>query len=776
MSNDTVVKQRGPLDRVARFCYRRRWLVLLLWVLVLFGSQALAGNFGGEPSSSFSIPGSEFQKAQDLLKSAGRGFSGFRGQVVFSSNSGTADPAVQKSAEALFKKIKGVKTVSSITSPYDAANARAASQVSKDGKVAFADVNFNTESSNAIKDPAAKIATLVESANRGGLQAELSGFMFQDRQPPGATEGVGILAAIIILLVSFGSVLAMGLPILTAMFGIGIGLAAVNLLANVMSMPEFAAQLAAMIGIGVGIDYALFIVTRYRNALHQGWSPEDSVALAIRTSGKAVLFAGCTVVISMLGMFLIGIDFLKGLATGASLAVLVTMLASVTLLPAVLGFVGHKIDSLALPWAKKSVVTERNIWFRWSRVIQRRPWPMAALGLIILVAIAWPVFSIRLGSSDAGNIPKTDTTRRAYDLLSEGFGPGYNGPFVIAVEAPGGTTIGQLQKLSADVAAAKGVASVTPVIPIKGKIVELMKAGAAAGGAAQPVSGNPFEQFKNVKLPDETVGQMIVTPSTSPQDEATVQLYDRLKDETIPASVQGTQVKAYVGGSTAAFEELSNLLQKRLPLFIGAVLALSFFLLMGVFRSFMVPLKAVIMNLLSIGAAYGLLVLVFQKGVTFGLDVGREGPIESFVPMMMFAIIFGLSMDYEVFLLSRVKEEYDRTGDNGTAVADGLSHTARVITAAAAIMFCVFGSFIFSEGRVLKEFGLGLAAAVLIDATIVRMILVPATMELLGDANWWLPKWLNKLIPNISIEGDADDHLPPPASEPQAELVGAGQA
>jgi len=769
---ETAVRDRGLLDRLARFCYHRRRIVLAMWVIVLVGMTLLGNTFAGEPSSNFTIPGSDFQKAQDLLKSAGAGFAGARGEIVIQSDAGLSDPELRRQLESVFAEVGQVDLVVAVNSPFDPANPRAATQVSDDGTIAFAELSFDSESQEALKAPSDEVRAIVERSGIEGVRMELSGFMFQVREPPGATEGIGLIAAVVILLLSFGSVLAMGLPIITALFGIGIGLSAVSLLSNVMSMPDFASQLAAMIGIGVGIDYALFIVTRYRTALHAGRSPEEAVALAIRTSGKAVLFAGVTVVISLLGMFLIGIEFLKGLATGASLAVGVTMLASVTLLPAVMGFVGHKIDSLALPWARKSVTTERNIWFRWSRIVQKRPLVMALVGLAILLGLAWPALSIRLGSSDAGNLPTTDTTRRAYDLISEGFGPGTNGPFIIAIEAPAGVTFGQLQQISTEIGADPGVAKVTPAIPIKGRITELM----SAAPPAEPGRVPDLSAFAGVALTDDTIAQVIVTPTTSPQDEATVELFKRLQSDVIPAAVTGTGIRAYVGGATSAFEELSTVLQERLPIFIGAVLTLSFFLLMGVFRSVMVPLKAVIMNLLSIGAAYGVLVLVFQKGLTLGLDVGREGPIESFVPMMMFAIIFGLSMDYEVFLLSRIKEEYDRTGDNSTAVADGLSHTARVITAAAAIMICVFGSFIFGEGRVIKEFGLGLAVAVLIDATIVRMILVPATMELLGKANWWLPKWLDRLIPKISIEGNADDHDGPagPPAQPERELAGAG--
>jgi RND superfamily putative drug exporter len=487
-----------------------------------------------------------------------------------------------------------------------------------------------------------------------------------------------------------------------------------------------------MIGIGVGIDYALFIVTRYRQGLHDGMDPDSAVVKAINTSGRAVLFAGCTVVVSLAGLFLMGIDFVRGLAAGACLAVAVTMIASVTLLPSVLGFVGHTIDRLRLPWTRSQATSEqRGFWYRWSRIIQRRPWPAVAVGFVALAALAVPVFSIRLGSSDASNLPTSDTTRRGYDLLSTGFGPGFNGPLQLAVEVPAGgaASVGRLHDA---LAATPGVASVGPA--------RVNPAGDAA--------------------------LMQVYPTTSPQDQRTVDLVHHLRNQVLPQATAGTGLTAHVGGITASFEDVASRLSARLPLFIGAVLALSFLLLMTVFRSVVVPAKAVVMNLLSIGAAYGILIAVFQWGWGKGLfSVGKSGPVESFIPMMLFAILFGLSMDYEVFLLSRVKEEHDRTGDNGLAVADGLSVTARVITAAAAIMVTVFGSFIFGDNRVVKEFGLGLAAAILIDATLVRMVLVPATMELLGEANWYLPRWLDRILPRIHIEGE-------PASDLDAELAG----
>jgi putative drug exporter of the RND superfamily len=719
---DYEYKEPAMLGRLAHWCYRRRRVVLAFWIVLLIGSQIASSVAGGKSSMSFKLPASDSQRADNLLNARFRAQSGATGDVVIAAAAGVTSPAIETRAKALFAEIARVPHVIEVASPYGAAGAR---QTSHDGKTAFAEIQFDSgfdELKAATTDQVTSVAT---RAKTPGFDVALSGSVFQGRKPPGGTELVGILAAIVILLIAFGSVLAMGLPILTALFGIGIGLAGGSLLANVFAMPTFASILAAMIGIGVGIDYALFIVTRYRQGLNVGLDPERAVVKSVTTSGKAVVFAGTTVVVSLLGMFAMGLSFVRGLAVGASLAVVMTMLASVTLLPAVLGFVGHNIDKLALPWTGRSTASGRaTVAYRWSRLIQRRPWTFAAAGLLVLVLVALPVFSITLGNSDAGNNPKSDTTRVAYDLLAKGFGPGFNGPLLVAVEVPNQHATAELATLRNAIARVPGVVEVTPV--------RLGPLGSAA--------------------------VMQVFPSTGPQDQHTVALINNLRDHVIPAAIAGSGLVVHIGGNTATFSDLSAFLGSHLPIFMLVVLGLSFLLLLVVFRSLVVPLKAVIMNILSIGAAYGLLVAVFQWGWGAHLiGVGKKGPIESFIPMMMFAVIFGLSMDYEIFLLSRIKEEFDKTRDNAQAVADGLAHTARVITAAAAIMVCVFGSFVLGGERVIKEFGLGLAAAIFIDATLVRMILVPATMELLGDANWWLPRWLERILPNVHIEGTADD-------------------
>ena len=705
------------LQRLAAWCYRRRRRVTLLWLAGLVGVGVLAGATGNSFAQSFSLPGTESQRAADLLRERFPARAGDEGQIVFSARPGVRDPAVQARMETVFGDVAKVPGVSSVGSPYGEAGA---SQIAPDGTVAYATVQFTERAFDIPESTKASIRHLGERATGDGVRVELGGRMFQEQPGLGPTELVGILAAVIILLVVFGSVLAMGLPILTALFGIGIGIGLVQLVSHAVSTPDFATQLAAMLGIGVGIDYALFIVTRYRQGLHQGLDPETAVVRAIDTAGRAVVFAGCTVVISILGLFLMGVEFVRGLAVGASITVLVVMLVSITLLPALLGFAGTAIDRLSVPGRRtREEPTRSSMWFRWSRVVQRRPWPAFLGGLTLLLVLAVPLLSIRLGFPDTGGSPTSDTTRRAYDLIADGFGPGANGPLVIASEYPKGTRPAALDRVSAAARRTPGIVAVTPPIP------------SPSGDAAV----------------------IRVVPSTSPQDERTTTLVNELRDRVIPRAVRGSDVVVHVGGFTASGIDISERLAARLPIFIGAVLALSFLLLLVVFRSVLVPLKAVVMNLLSIGAAYGVIVAVFQWGwLADVIGVSKPGPIAPFIPMMMFAIVFGLSMDYEVFLLSRIREEYDRSHDNALAVADGLAATARVITAAALIMVTVFASFVLGDEPNIKIFGLGLAVAVLIDATVVRVVLVPATMELLGDRNWWFPRWLDRFTPRLHVE------------------------
>ncbi len=707
------------MQSLARACFRRRRSVLAAWILVLVGLSIASSSAGGVFQVQQGLPGSESQRAFDTLKN--RGFverAGRSAQIAFTDPRGVRTAPVETAMKQLFADIEQQVGGTQVVSPYQQGNER---QISPDGKIAYAELNFRDRSSKQYEDAATKIKGLRDGAQRDGLQIELGNEIFNDQQF--GSEAVGLFLAMLILLIAFGSLLAMGLPIATALFGIGCGTALVALVANFMNMPNFTTQATLMVSIGVGIDYALFIVTRYRETLAKGHGPETSVVVALDTAGRAVLFAGSTVVISLLGLLILNTETFRGVAVGMTIGVVFTMLGSVTLLPALLGFVGKNIDRFGLP--HRSRETDRPaFWSRWAKFVQRRPWPAFIGALLVLIVIALPIGSLRLGFGDAGNSPTSSTTRRAYDLLAKGFGPGFNGPLLLAAETPeGGRDVAVLDRLSATLNQTRGVAFATPPRP----------------------------------NPAGTAAILQVFPTTSPQDAATDDLVNRLRDHIVPEATAGTTARVAVGGFPAAADDFAAYTARMLPVVVGFVLLLSFVLLMIVFRSLLVPLKAVIMNLLSVGAAYGVMVAVFQWGWGASLiGVGKEGPIESWAPLMLFAVVFGLSMDYEVFLLSRIKEDYDRTGDNAEAVASGLAATARVITAAAAIMVCVFGAFVLGPDRSLKVFGLGMSVAVFVDATIVRLILVPATMELLGDRNWWLPAWLDRILPRMNIEGQPD--------------------
>jgi putative drug exporter of the RND superfamily len=723
------------LERLARWCYRHRWRTVVLWIVALVGSIALVNVAGGDYTAEFSLPGSESQKAFDLLEEKFPARSGDTATIVFDAQAGVTNSEVQQAMSQVFARVAQLDHVAGVTSPYSQEGAQ---QISADGRIAFADVQFDVGTGEIPLKVIQDLIRIGDSAEFRGLRVEFGGGPIAQAQfePPGGAESVGFLAAVVILLITFGSVLAMFLPLVTAGIGIGIGLSLILLFANFINVPNFTPQVASMIGIGVGIDYSLFIVTRYRQHLHEGMDPERAIALAMTTSGRAVVFAGIIVVISFLGILLMGFPFVEGIAVGGAAAVAVTMVAAITLLPALIGFVGRNIDKLHIPRLRKIETTGRqSFWFRWSRVIQRRPWTTGLVGLAVLVTLTIPLFSIRLGLADAGNDPQHLTTRRAYDLLSRGFGPGFNGPLILATELSGPQDLQTLSSVARAVESSPGVAFVSPPIP-------------------------------NAQV-SPTAAIVTVYPTTSPQSEATEDLVRRLRDDIIPRTTGAGGPDILVGGFTAAGVDFTMLSGQRLPLLIGAVIAVSFLLLLVVFRSIVVPLKAAIMNLLSIGAAYGVIVAVFQWGWLGGLvGIGKPGPFEAWAPMMLFTILFGLSMDYEIFLLSRIREEYVRTRDNNLSVANGVATTGRVITAAAAIMIAVFLSFVLGfDIRQIKLVGLGLAAAVLVDATIVRMVLVPATMELLGNANWWLPKWLARVVPKISVEREAETVV-------EAELAG----
>ncbi len=766
-----IAEQTTLLERLGRVCFRRRRLVLVLWLGVLLGLGAAQGVAGSGYHTEFRLSGTESQQGFDLLSANATAGAGFDGTVVFRSDRGVDDPAVRQTMTAMFDRIRAIEGIVGVVSPYDPDGVGQVSPQGPDqGKLAFARVQFAPELQQA---DFLRIAEDVREARPGvdGLQVELGGIVFAEFEPP-ESELLGLAFAVVILLLAFGSVLAMGLPVGVALFGVGTGVSIVTLASHLTQMPDFTGLLAAMIGLGVGIDYALFIVTRYREEVHAGSDYETATATAVATAGRAVLFAGVTVVISLLGMLLMGLPFVRGLAYGASVTVLMTMLASLTLLPALLGFARARVEitryrgliaAVLIAVALFSVgihqprvaagagvlavvvilasflvrplrreVPRRpprplreTVWYRWSRVVQHRPWPAAIGGLALLLLLAAPVLSLRLGFSDEGNYPADTTTRKAYDLLAQGFGPGFNGPLLVVSDGATGQPE-VIEEVTAALSADPGVATVIPVI----------------------APGSPLTLWQ-------------VLPTTAPQSEATDRLVHHLRDDVIDPIEARAGVDLPLTGIVASNVDFADFMARRMPLFFAGVLSLSFLLLLSVFRSVLVPLKAVIVNLLSIGAAYGVVTAVFQWGWAKELvGIGQGGPIEAWVPMMMFAIVFGLSMDYEVFLLSRMREEYDRTGDNATAVADGLASTARVITAAAAIMVFVFGSFLLESDRSIKLFGVGLATAVLLDATVVRMLLVPALMELLGKVNWWLPAWLDRILPRLEIERAPAAHQP----------------
>jgi RND superfamily putative drug exporter len=777
------------IKRLARLCYRRRRRVVTLWLAAVVLLGAASGAAGTRYVNDFGLPDVESRRGIDLLEAefGGQG-AGASGSIVVQTEPGIAvtDPEVRRVVEPFLHEVARIDGVHSVTSPYEPGHEdQIAQRGPHAGRIAYATVEVP---SGIGFDESAAIGTAIRDAfpSVDGLRLELGGAAFAEFVVP-SSEALGLGFAIVILIVAFGSVLAMGLPVGVALAGIAAGTIVAGMLSRVVTMPDVASTIGIMIGLGVGIDYALFIVTRFRENLHAGHTSEEATVIALDAAGRAVLAAGTTVVLALLGMLLMQLDFVSGLAIGAATVVAATMVASVTLLPALLGFAGERVEvtrwrglitagliavalvgaglglpalsAVTLPVAAVVLVASlavtrlrapvlnrarrpvrETVSYRWSRVVQRHPWAAVGLGVTVLAVLAAPLLGLRLGFSDEGNFPEETTTRQAYDLLAEGFGPGFNGPLILTSKVDVDTDEADLRGVTTALAAEPGVAVATPAI------------------------------LNDPASPTAVLWRVI--PTTAPQDADTTDLVNRLRDEALPAAIRGTGLDIAVTGSVAVGVDFTEYLSERLLLFFAAVLGVSFLLLLIVFRSILVPLKAVVMNLVSIAAAYGIAVAVFQWGWG-GELVGIEGaPIEPFIPMILFAIVFGLSMDYEVFLLSRVREEWDRTGDGRAAVADGLASTARVITAAAAIMVFVFGSFVGESDRVIKLFGLGLAAAVLIDATVVRMLLVPATMELLGDRNWWLPRWLDRIVPRVNIDGAPDLDAELAALEPD-ERVGA---
>jgi RND superfamily putative drug exporter len=714
----------------ATWCTGHRKTVIIGWIVALIGVGMLSSSVGSDFSEEFKLPASDSQEAFDLLETKFPAQSGDTATIVYKADGGVESAAVKGKMEGVFADVAKLPHVSEVASPYAGDGAAA---VSDDGKIAYATVQFDTTTNKLEKSDLKKLVAASQSVAGNGLQVDVGGQPIEEiraeEEGGDSSFAIGLLAAIVILLLTFGSVVAMGLPLITALFALGVGLSLVTVGTHVFDTAEFAPQLAAMIGLGVGIDYALFIVTRFRNGLDEGMESRAAAIAAVDTAGRAVLFAGITVIISLMGMLLLGITFLYGVAMAAALAVLFTMIAALTLLPALLTIAGRRIDKLRIPGlgARSTSIDENTRWFRWSREVQRRPWLAAILSGALLLALCIPTLSLRLGSNDAGTDPAGSTTREAYELLAEGFGPGFNGPFAMVAALPSKGDDAGLVQLKAAVAKEEGVADTTPIT-----------------------------------LNDaENTGVFQVYPTTSPESEATTELLDHIRGEVIPPIEAKTGAQLHVGGITAIFEDFGNAISDKLPLFIGVVVLLSALLLMIVFRSILVPLKAIVMNLLSIGAAFGLIVAVFQWGWGASIiGVDGTGPIISFFPIFLFSIVFGLSMDYEVFLMSRIHEEWEHKHDASLAVTRGLALTGRVITAAAAIMVTVFASFMIGDDRIIKLFGLGLASAVFIDAVIIRSVLVPAVMQLFGKSAWYFPDWLGRILPKLHVEPAAGDPAP----------------
>jgi putative drug exporter of the RND superfamily len=705
------------LYRIGHFSGRHPWRVLTAWVLIAVAAFVLNGRIGGQPDESFRLPGAESQRAADLLQSRFPQESLYTSNIIFHSAKGVTAPQVKAAVQHAVTELETGPHVVAVSNPYDPRGPT----VSKDGTTVYTTVAYTTQAVDIAQFDAADRA--IAPVRNAGVQVEFDGNLGYAKAAAGpGSEKIGILVAVLVLAVAFGSLVAMSLPIVVALVALFIGISGIGIASGHVAMPEIATIVAVMLGLGVGIDYALFILARHRQHLDEGMPVPEAIGRANATAGLSVLFAGVTVVVAIAGLQVSGIPMMTMMGWASALMVAITMLAAVTLLPAMLGIVGRKVNSVRVPFIKRRPANDpRSKSARWAAKVVAKPVRFGLVAAVLLGVLAAPVFAMRLGFADAGNDASSTTTRKAYDIVAKAYGPGVNGPVSVVLELSGGkddtATVAAVGKaLRAD----RGVASVDdPAISAK-----------------------------------KDLAVFTVTPSTSPQDARTGQLVQRLRSTVLPDTLGDRRKDASVTGATAVLSDISSRLQQRMPWFLGAVIGLAFVALMIVFRSVLVPLKAALLNVLSVGAAYGVLVAVFQWGWGASLiGVHESVPIMPLAPMLMFAILFGLSMDYEVFLLSRVREQYMRHLDPKRAVIEGVGSTARVITSAALIMISVFGAFILDPDVTTKMFGVGLSVAVLLDVTLVRMVLVPAAMSLLGHRAWWLPTWLDRILPRIDLEG-----------------------
>ncbi|MDT7843515.1 MMPL family transporter [Streptomyces justiciae] len=710
---------------LARWCVRRRLVVVLLWLLALGGVSTAAALTGSAYSNDYEVPGTESGRATQLLQEGFPRLGGDSDTVVWHTTSGTGGvraAAVEQTMTQTLDKIADLPGVASVVGPYDTQNS---AQISSDGRTAYATVTFEERTENLDKAQVEAVVKAAEGAESDGVQVELGGSAIALTESSGGhvAEVVGVVVAALVLFLAFGSLAASLLPIATALVSVGTAYAGIVLLGHTMTVADFAPMLGMLIGLGVGIDYALFIVTRHRRGLKRGLDVAESIQNAVATTGRAVVFAGATVCIALLGMLILRLSFLNGVAIAASLTVVLTVAASVTLLPALLSLIGMR----ALSRRERRHLTEHGpqpelptgLAARWSAFVERHPKLLGAIALVVITVLALPTLGLRLGTSDQGNNPTSSTTRQAYDLLADGFGAGVNGPLTLVTHVDSAEDKLLLDNLDATIRTTEGVATVTPVTY-------------NAGG---------------------DTGYFTIIPTSSPQSQQTSDLVDRLRTEVLPRAETGSALDIQVGGVTASYDDFADVIVGKLPLFVGVVIGLGCLLLLLAFRSVGIPLKAAAMNVAAVAAAFGVVVAIFQWG--WGselLGLGRAGPIEPFLPVIMVSVLFGLSMDYQVFLVSRMYEEWLETGDNRRAVRVGLAETSRVINSAAVIMISVFLAFVLSGDRVIAMFGIALAAAVALDAFVLRTLLVPALMHLLGGANWWLPRWLDRRMPRISIE------------------------
>jgi len=712
------------MDKIARWCFRNKYIVIGLWIVVLVATTGATKQFGTKYADSFSLPNRGSTKALNLLSKVSSSESGEVDTVVWHVSSGTVyDRKNKAQINSLINKISSTPQVASVISPFSVMGAR---QISLNGKIAYAQVSWNGQFTKLDKQNVLNLVSLVKNSSNSRIESAIGGQAIEQSQQASTSnsEGIGIAAAAIILLIAFGSVYAMSVPLIAALMALGVGISSIGLASHYLSISTFSPIIGALIGLGVGIDYALFIITRYRSGLIAGLNPEEATVKAINTAGRAVLFAGSTVCVALLGLLTVGISFLNGVGIAASIVVAVTVIAAETLMPALLGVYKMKViskkvrNNIKLNGPTKETEVE-GIWAKNSRLVQKHPMIVSVIALAVMLTLSLPFLSLRLGSSDAANDAAGTTTRKAYDLLSQGFGPGFNGPLQLVASIDN-----QNEKV-----AFTNLATKIKELPGVVEVIEL------------PIN------------PANNIGIIEVVPSTSPESIQTSNLINELNNSTVPSVAQGTNLQVYVGGETAIFNDFAAVIGSKLPIFLAVIILLSFIILMIAFRSLLIPLTAAFMNVLAVSAAFGVVVAIFQWGwLSSILHTGGGGPVESFLPVIMVAILFGLSMDYQVFLVSRMHEEWVHTKDNDRAVQLGQAETGRVITAAATIMICVFMSFIFEGQRVIAEFGIGLSVAVLLDAFVLRNFLVPALMHKFGDANWWLPKWLDKILPHLAVE------------------------